>query len=521
MVWRNQERHRWMASSCLAAVSTAVCAAAALLTPVQAEAQMNSKWVTVVVQQETDSLDPCMAPRYGSGRVVMQNVNESLVWRDPETGELKPRLATAWKQVDDKTWRFTLREGVKFHDGAPLNAETAVKSIERTMDKSLTCEIRVKTFSGLAPTVKKVGEYEIEISVDKADPVLPIRASSLVLQSPNTPAGKFTLEPIGTGPYVFDHWTAGQEIVLKRNENYWGKKPPVEGARYIWRKETSVMAAMVKLGEADLAPNIAVQDADDPKIDRSYLNSETTYLRFDALPPLNDKRMRLAMNYAFDRYSVRGTIVPKDVLHATQMVVPGVAGHNNELDKKLYPYDPEKAKKLIAEAKADGVKVDTEIELQIRPGLFMNASEVMEALYGMYTKVGLNVKLVSYDEAGGRALSTKPYPVDRKPGLYEASHDNNKGDPVFSVAFKYACDGPQSMVCSPELDKLIADASGTPAGAERTGKWENIFKMLYEEIVPEVWLFHQVGYARINPRINFKPNLATNSEVPLETITFN
>lgn len=500
-----------------------VVASAALATAVAlpATAQMNDNWVTVVVQAETDTIDPCMAPRSGAGRVVMQNVNETLVERDAVTGDLMPRLATSWEQVDDRTWRFTLRQGVTFHDGAPLNGETAAKSINRTMDKELTCEIRVKTFSGIDVTAKAVGEYEVEIQADQPVPILPVRASSLVLQSPNTPVGEFTLEPIGTGPYKFEGWNAGVDIVLSRNEDYWGEKPVVEGARYIWRSESAVRASMVKLGEADLAPNIAVQDANDPSMDLSYLNSETTYLRIDNLAPLTDVRIRRALNYAFDRHSVHGSIMSKDVIHATQMVVPGMSGHNAELDKNLYPFDPDKARELIAEAKADGVPVDNEIRLIVRAGLFPGANEVMEAMHAMYTNVGLNVTLVNRDEVGGRALSTKPYPPDRLPGLQQSSHDNNKGDPVFSMTFKYGCEGPQSKICSPELDAIIDQASRTPAGPERAALWRQSMEMIYEDLVPEVWLFHMVGYARINPRIDFKPDLTTNSEVKLETISFN
>ena len=94
---------------------------------------------------------------------------------------------------------------------------------------------------------------------------------------------------------------------------------------------------MVAVGEADLAPNIAVQDATDQNMDFSYLNSETTRLRIEAkVAPLNDKRVRMALNFAFDREALRGSILSKDVDHATQIVVPSINGYNPSLKVRQY-----------------------------------------------------------------------------------------------------------------------------------------------------------------------------------------
>ena len=276
---------------------------------------------------------------------------------------------------------------------------------------------------------------------------------------------------------------------------------------------------MVKLGEADIAPNISPQDADDPALDHSYLNSETTYLRIDTMtPPLDDVRVRLALNYAFDREGVRGVLVPADELHATQSVVPTVAGHNPELDNEVRAYDPDRARARLAEARADGVPVDTEITIYMRPAVYPNSVEVMEAFLAFYQDVGLNVKLVSLEEAQARTFNNAPFDPARPPALMQSTHDNNKGDPAFSVGFKYSCEGRQSMVCSEEVDRMLADAQSTPVGPERVAKWQALFRVLYDDIVGDVWMFHRVGYARVGPRVDFTPSLATNSEIQIATI---
>lgn len=513
MSWGNSLR-----KSALASIATATMLAG---TAGAALAQDASKTITIVLQTEPYSLDGCDTSILYNGQITLRNVLETMDDRDAKTGDLKPRLATSWEQVNDTTWRFHLRPGVKFHDGAEWNADAAAKSIARLMDQNLACEVRTKILGNLKLTTKVVDPMTIDITGDTPVPILPVQMAAVTFTSPNTDATKLVDKPVGTGPYVFDHWSAGQEVVIKRNDNYWGDKPVVEAARYVFRNESSVRASMVKLGEADLAPVIGVQDATDPALDKAYLNSETSFLRIDALvPPLNDVRVRLALNYGFDRYSMLGTMFPKESLHATQIVVPAISGHNPELDTRIRPYDPDKAKALLAEAKADGVPVDKEILLYARPQLYPNSPEVMEAILAMYQAIGLNVKLETIDEATNRKLASRPYAEGREPSLIESKHDNNQGDPVFSAVYKYGCQGGQSPMCDAEVDKMIADASATPAGPERVKKWQTLFAHLYDDIVPEVWMYHMIAFASIGPRINFEPTLTTNSELDLPSITF-
>lgn len=507
-----------------AAAAVAAIGVGAMLNPASAQ----DKTVTVVMSEEPEGLDGCNSNRSTVGRVAKQNIVETLTEIDPKDGQITPRLATSWEKVNDTTWRFKLREGVKFHDGAPFNAETAASGIARTMNTTgkggargtggLDCETRTKSFGDLQIVGKAIDPYTLEISANKPVPILPTRMGVVSISSPNTPTDKLVLNPIGTGPYVFDKWTPGQEILLKRNDNYWGKKPEVEAARYIWRTESAVRAAMVKVGEADIAPNIAVQDATDPKMDVSYPNSETTRLRIDVTKaPLDNRNVRLALNYAIDRDALRGSVLSKDVEHATQIVVPSINGHNPAL--KVIPYDPAKAKEYLAKAKAEGAPVDKEIEIVGRINIYPNATETMEAMMAMLQAVGFKVKLRMLEVGEWLNILTKPYAEDRKPVLLQAQHDNNNGDPVFSVFNKYACKGAQGTTCDPKLDALIEKAS-TLSGDERRKTWQEVFRVINEDMVADVWMYHMVGYSRVGNRINFTPSISTNSELHLEEITF-
>ncbi len=474
--------------------------------------------VTIVLSEELDLVDPCQASRSNIGRVVKQNISETLTEIDPKDGSITPRLATDWQQVDDLTWRFTLREGVTFHDGAAFNAEAAVYAINRTMDETLDCEVRTKFFGNIALDAKAVDDLMLEIKTDSPVPILPTMMGTFTIVSPNTVMGEHTRDPIGTGPYMFESWSPGENIVTVRNPDYWGDQPEVEKATYVWRSESAVRAAMVQTGEADIAANIAVQDATDPEMDFSYPNSETSRLRIDTTrAPLDDVRVRKALNLAFDRAAVQGTIFSPDVIPATQLVVPSINGHNPDL--KVWSHDAAEAKRLIDEARADGVPVDNEITLLGRINIYPNATEIMEVLLAMYQEVGLNVKLQMMEVAEWVDILTKPYAEDRGPVVQQSQHDNNNGDAVFTVYNKYHSEGAQSTIGDPALDDIITRA-GEASGEERQKLFQDAFRIINDEIIADVPMFHMVGYTRVGSRVSFQPDISTNSELHLAKISF-
>jgi peptide/nickel transport system substrate-binding protein len=474
--------------------------------------------VTIIVAGEPVNLDPGNCANKNEGQMLTRNVFEALTERNPSDGSIFPRLAQSWKQIDATTWHFFLRKGVKFHDGADFNADAAVFSIKRLYDKRLDSRNRTQYFADTRIDGKPLDSQTLEIRTGKPEPLLPTLMALLPICSPNTPPDKLTRNPVGTGPYKFVKWDAGTQIVLERFDGYWGKQPPAKKAIYLWRTEPSVRATMVLIGEADLTPDIANQDANRPDMDFSYLNSNSAYLRIGGEwePPLNDKRVRMAFCYAVDRNAMRGTILSKDVVLATHMIEPGIFGYNPEV--KLWPYDPQKAKQLLAEARKDGVPVDKEILLMNRE-TYPGGEEVMEAVMTMYKAVGLNVKLKMLEKGAMAPYENRPFPKNVGPYIVHKTHDNNKGDAVFTAYFKYHCKGVQSSTCDKEVDDLIEKAQAA-TGEQRRNLWRAAFKRIHEELIPDVTLFHLVAYARVGKRINFKPSAATMNEIPLEQITF-
>lgn len=495
--------------------------AALLMTTIVASPAMSAghskDGVTIVLSEELDLVDPCMTSRSNIGRVIQQNVAETVTENFPGEG-LKGRLATQWKDLGGGTWRFDLRKGVKFHDGSDFTAHDVAHSIARTTGDKIVCEIGAKFFGGMKVTTKVIDDHTINITTDPAQPILPLLMSTVTVVPAETPMDKFVDSPIGTGPYTFDAYNRGQNIKLGLNESYWGATPAVKSGTYVFRSDSAVRAAMVATGEADIAPNIALQDATDKKMDSSYPNSETVYLRLDhSIAPISDKRVRQALNHAVDREAFVGTILANGTLLATGMTPPSTLGYNKDLDP--FPFDPAKAKALLAEAKADGVPVDQEILLIGRTNNFGNVLETMEALLQMFQDVGFNVKLQMVEVAAWDQYYTKPFAKDDRPIIIEAQHDNAKGDPVFSMFYKYNSKGLQSGISDAKVDSQMVAATAA-TGSERAGLWSDLFTYIHKDLVADVMLFHMVGFSRVGGRLDFTPSIKTNSELQLSQISF-
>ena len=483
-----------------------------------APAFAQGKDVTIVLGEDIDLVEPCMATRSNIGRIIMQNVNETLTQYDVKGGQgvhaapgRSPGRTRATAPGGSTCGRRDLLRRLR------LRRRTTCKhSFERAMSDQLTCETP-RYFGDTKLSFNVVDDHTIDITAEPAQPILPLLLSLVTIVPSETPI-EFVREPVGTGPYKLASWEPGQSIVLERRDDYWGEAPAVEKATYVFRTDPAVAAAMVTQGEADLAPSISAVDATNPDTDVSYLNSETLYLRIDsAIDPISDKRVREALNMAIDRDAFIGTLLPEGVVSAVAMVPPTTLGWNP--DVKQYPYDPEKAKELLAAAKADGVPVDETLYLIGRSNLFPGVVEVVEAMQQMLQDVGFNVEVQMVEVAQQEELYSKPYKEGRPPQMLAVQHDNSRGDPVFSMFFKYASEGRQSGIADPKVDEMIAKATAA-TGEERTEAWQETFAYLHDEVVPDVLLFHMVSFARIGDKIAFTPTIATNSQLELADIAF-
>ncbi len=176
------------------------------------------------------------------------------------------------------------------------------------MNSDLACEVEGYVFGDTDLEVEAVDDTTLTVTSPEPDPILPLRLSFIEMVSTRTSTTEKVREPIGTGPYQVADWQAGQRLSLEANPDYWGEAPAYNNVNYVWRAEGSVRAAMVANGEADIATSLAPEDGAG-ELAVAYRNNETTALRMQAdQPPLDDQRIRQAVNYVIDRNLLSQTL---------------------------------------------------------------------------------------------------------------------------------------------------------------------------------------------------------------------
>ena len=470
----------------------------------------------IVLPQEPPTLEPCESSLTSTGVVVRSNITEPLVERNPTTGDLEPLLATDWEQSGPTEWTFTLRDGVTFSDGAPFTAEDAAFSIDRAVNSDLQCNVDGYVFGDEVLTVQTPDERTVVVGTTEPDPILPLRLSFVEIVPRTTSMTEKVREPIGTGPYAIRDWEYGQKLILARNDTYWGDAPAFPVAEYQWRSEGSVRAAMITNDEADIATGLGPEDgAGDLGV--PFQNNETTALRMQATePPLDDIRVRQAINYATNRTGIVKALFRDLGQPAAQLIPSGVVGYNDQLQP--WPHDTDKAKALIDEARADGVPVDREIRLIGRTAQFPKIAETIEVLQSEFAEIGLNVKIEMMDTASQLEYQLRPFPPNTGPYLLMIMHGNQAGDAAFTMDQYMLSDGPQSAYGTAEFDAKIRAAEQLE-GQARQDAFAELFAEEPQQIMQMAYLAHMRGILGKSPRVDYTPNSATGDEMRLAAMS--
>ena len=470
----------------------------------------------IVLSQEPPTLEPCESSLTSTGIVVRSNITEPLIERDPNSGDLTPLLATGWRQTSDNEWTFDVRQGVTFSNGVPFTAADAAFSIDRAVNSDLQCNVDGYVFGDDKLKVSATDDRTVVVGTVKPDPILPLRISFVEIVPRSTSTTEKVREPIGTGPYAIDDWEFGQKLVLRRNDNYWGPKPAFAKAEYQWRSEGSVRAAMITNDETDIATSLGPDDGAGER-GVPFQNNETTALRMQATEaPLNDIRIRQAINYAVNRTGIVKALFRGLGEPASQLIPSGVVGYNAQLP--LWPHDPEKAKKLVEEAKADGVPVDTQIRLIGRTAQFPKIGETIEVLQSEFAEIGLNVKIEMMDTASQLEYQLRPFPANTGPYLLMIQHGNQAGDAAFTMDQYMLSDGPQSAYGTVDFDQKIR-AAEVLTGQQRQDAFAQLFAEEPKDIMQMAYLAHMKGILGISRRVAYTPNAATGDEMRLAEMT--
>lgn len=362
------------------------------------------------------SLDPA-GETDGESFNVTAHIYDNLVSFKPGSTEIVPDLAESWEiSKDGKTYTFKLRQGVKFHDGSPVDAEAVIFSFMRQHDKNHEAYkfggpyiyYQSTGFQKLIKKIEKVDPLTVRFSLN--EPSAPFLASlsmhAFAIVSPKalrTQKKDFGRSPVGSGPFVFSMWKEKQAIVLTSNKDYWGDAPKIN--KLIFRAIPDNQSRTMEL----LASKIHVMDnpnAGDIDILRKRLGAKVKFSKQpgfnigylalnNSRKPFDNVLVRRAISHAINKEAIIKTVYSNFASVANNPIPPTLWSYAKDI--KGYEYSPKKAKALLKEAGLDQ-GFETTLWAMPNPRPYMpNGRKVAEAIQGDLAKVGIKAKIVSYD----------------------------------------------------------------------------------------------------------------------------
>lgn len=368
--------------------------AAFSIAAIHAAGAKGGKTLRVGTSVDIASLDPTQT-RVLTDFEVIKHVLQTLVTTDDGAGPA-PMLAQSWSvSSDGLTWRFNLRKGVKFHDGTPFNAEAVKFNLDRFSDpKNGTL---FKSLLKMVDSVTVINDHTVDIRTKyRFSPLLlHLAYPATAISSPSAVkkyGADYRSHPVGTGPFKFSERRPGEYTELVASDDYWGAKAGVQRLRYIPIIDSATRIAALEAGNIDVAVRIPYHEVG--RIQKNtalnVVQTQSSRIMFMpinvAKPALADVRVREALNYAVDKKAIASSILFNNGRPMDAIVGPGAFGYSHVME---YPYDPKKAKVLLAEA---GAK-DLTLDLFYSPGRYTGDGEVAEAVVAYLEAVGVKVNL--------------------------------------------------------------------------------------------------------------------------------
>jgi peptide/nickel transport system substrate-binding protein len=374
--------------------------------------------LTIAVKTEI-----AMDPHYlwsGANTSYYMNFFGALTKND-DRSQIKPDLAQSWKMVSDTEWQFTLRDRVKFSDGTPVTAQDVADSFHR----ALTLSNAAGPYKGVISTVSDVkaeGEKTVVFTMKKPDPLLAFRVSmiqvipSKVAKTATTDDFNAGRNIIGSGPYKFVSYRAGNSLVLERNPNYYGEPARWDKVTFRFVPNDAARVAALLSGDVDyidsVEPSFIQRLRSDPKTAVYTLPSDRViFLTMDterdvtpfvtaidgtplAKNPLKDKRVREALTIAIDRTALASRVMEGAATPAGQLTTSNFSGYNATI--KIPAVNVARAKQLLAEA---GYDKGFALTLHCTNDRYVNDSNVCQAVGQMFSRVGIKTTVQTVPKA--------------------------------------------------------------------------------------------------------------------------
>ncbi len=365
------------------------------------------------LKSEPSSVDPHYH-NLTPNNMVANYVFDKLIKQD-HVQNLSPGLAVSWEPISDLVWEFKLREGVKFHDGSPFTAEDVAFTLERGANVP-------NSPSSFARYIKQITKVEIidpltiRFTTKDPFPLMPTYLSTFVIISKKHGQGAETKDynsgkaMVGTGPYKFVEFVPGDRLVYERNEDYWGEKEPWDKVTLKPLTNSSARVAALLAGDVDIIDFVPTADMERLKKDENLtlsrsVSNRVIYLHIDSdrdespfvtdvdgksmtKNPLKDVRVRRAISMAINRPGIVSRVMEGNAIAAGQLLPEGFFAISPDL--KPEKYDPEAAKKLLAEAGwGDGFG----LTIHGPNDRYVNDAKICQAVAQMLTRMGIKTKV--------------------------------------------------------------------------------------------------------------------------------
>ncbi|TMS57367.1 ABC transporter substrate-binding protein [Imbroritus primus] len=460
-----------------ALLATGVAVAADKTTPA-----VDKNTVVVALDKEIQSLDAQVTASGDSQRYAMQ-IYDTLYGFDAK-GNVIPRMAENYKMSPDGlTYTFTLRKGIKFHNGDPFTSEDVKYSIERIIDPASKSTRRVY-FAPVVDSIETPSPTTVVVKLKQPDGVFMNKVAGFLFIVPKAYTSKlptpeaFAAAPIGTGPYKVKNNAIGRSLELERFEDFYGKKPAISNLvfRYIPEPASRVNAllagevdisAIVPLSEVarlkkDAALNVISNPVSSPMHVRLYTNDPST--------PIYKREVRLALNYAIDANAIiKGVYHGIGAPMGTFISKYYPYGHDPSI--KPYGYNPAKAKELLKQA---GYPNGFTVKLYDAVGW---PKELAEALVAYWGQVGIKAEINRLDYAAWSRLNN----THKSGPMTTTQFTNAIYDPIHPIAGSFSKEGAWSDYYNPEVEALIKELDKTSGAEARGAIFRKISKLLHDD----------------------------------------
>ncbi len=442
--------------------------------------------VVMAIESSPNSLDLRVGTDAQSERIGGL-IFDALVRKD-EHFDLQPSLAERWEQPDPTTWIFHLRDGVRFHDGRPLEAEDVAWTIRSMIDGSL-----VTAKSGAFASVERVDTPDrltVAVHLRRADAGLLFNMSDgLFGVVPRGSGRDFGAHPVGSGPFRFRSAVEDKEVVLDRNPVYWAGPPQIARVRFAVVPDAITTALELEKGSADAESNAITLDEVHALAGRPGLRIETVpssvvvYANFNVQDPvLRDRRVRQAVAYAIDRPAIIAALWRGQAREAASLLPPGHWARASDSQLQMYPHNVRRAQQLLDEAGYPPGKDGIRLRFTLKTSTDETTRLLAAVLQQQMRAAGIELDV--------RSAEFGTFYADITRGAFQMYILRWIGSNEDPAIFRYAYGsgamppkgGNRGRYSNPQIDALLAEAAGTSDRDLRRRDYVQVQQILAEDL---------------------------------------